>query len=57
VYLRLQPYRQGSLVTQRALKLSPRFYGLCTMIRKAGEVAYELNLLANAKIHLVFHVS
>ena len=57
VYLRLQPYRQGFLVIIRALKLSHRFYGPFTVVRKVGEVAYELNLLAIARIHPVFHVS
>jgi hypothetical protein len=57
VYLRLQPYRQGSLVTRRALKLSPRFYGPFIVIRKVGELAYELSLPANSRIHPVFHVS
>ena len=57
MYLKLQPYRQGSLVTRRALKLSPRFHGPFTVMRKVGEVAYELDLPANAKIHPIFHVS
>ena len=34
VYLRLQPYRQGSVVMRRALKLSLWFYGPFTMIKK-----------------------
>jgi hypothetical protein len=57
VYLRLQPYRKGSQVIRRALKLSHRFYGPFIVIRKVGEVAYELSLPVNARIHLVFHVS
>lgn len=57
VYLRLQPYRQNSVVIRRALKLSPLFYGPFTIIRKVGEVAYELDLLATTRIHPVFQVS
>jgi hypothetical protein len=39
------------------LKLSPTFYGPFTVIRKVGEVAYELDLPANSRIHLLFHFS
>ena len=46
VYLRLQPYRQYSLKKKGAEKLKPRFYGSYKIIRKIGEVAYELELLA-----------
>ena len=38
-------------------KLQPRFYGPFKIRKKVGEVAYELDLLANNKIHNVFHVS
>jgi len=57
VYLRLQPYRQTSVAYRRALKLAPRFYGPFTIIRKIGDVAYELDLPPDARIHPVFHVS
>jgi hypothetical protein len=44
VYLRLQPYRHNSVVTRRSLKLSPRFYGPFTVLRRIGSMAYELGL-------------
>ena len=44
VYLRLQPYRQSSLKKKGAEKLKPRFYGPYRIIRKVGEVAYELEM-------------
>jgi hypothetical protein len=57
VYLRLQPYRHTSLATRRALKLAPRFYGPYTILKKVGDVAYELDLLAHSRIHPIFHVT
>jgi hypothetical protein len=38
-------------------KLKPKFYGLYRVIRRVGEVAYELELLEGSKIQNVFHVS
>jgi hypothetical protein len=57
VYLRLQPYWQSSVAYRCTLKLSPCFYRPFSIIRKVGEVAYELDLPPEARIHPVFHVS
>jgi Integrase core domain/Chromo (CHRromatin Organisation MOdifier) domain len=58
VYLKLQPYRQVSLQGKAtAHKLKPKFYGPYEILRKIGEVAYELNLPKGSMVHPVFHVS
>lgn len=57
VYLKLQSYRQTSLQRRPAPKLAPRYYGPFVVIQKKGLVAYQLALLADSRIHLVFHTS
>jgi len=54
VYLRLQPYRQSTLKKSGVEKLKPRFYGMFRIVRRVGEVAYELELPADSKVHNVF---
>ena len=57
VYLKIQPHRQKT-ITQKALyKLGCRFYGPYQVVSKVGEVAYKLDLPAEAHIHPVIHVS
>jgi hypothetical protein len=57
VFLRLQPYRQSSLKKSGVEKLKPRFYGPYRIMRRVGEVAYELEIPKGRNIHNVFHVS
>jgi hypothetical protein len=57
VFLRLHPYRQSSLKRSRAENLKPKFYMPYRVIRRIGEVAYELDLLKGSKIHNIFHIS
>jgi hypothetical protein len=57
VFLRLQPYRQSSLKKSGTKKLKPCFYGPYKVIKRVGEVAYELELPEGSKIHNTFHVS
>ena len=57
VFVRLQPYKQSTLKRSGAEKLKPRFYGPYKVIRKVEEVAYQLELPPNKKIHNIFHVS
>ncbi|XP_071695191.1 uncharacterized protein [Rutidosis leptorrhynchoides] len=57
VYVKLQHYRQVTLRGNSFNKLSQKCYGPFIVLRKLGEVAYELQLPATTGIHPVFHVS
>jgi hypothetical protein len=57
VFLRLQPYKQNSLKANHCQKLAPKFYGPYTVLKRVGQVAYQLALPRNSKLHLVFHFS
>ena len=43
-FLRLHPYKKTSLKGKGSENLKPRFYGPHKVVRKVGEVAYELEL-------------
>ena len=53
----MHPYKQTSLKRNAAEKLKTSYYGPYKVIQKIGEVAYELELPDESKIHNVFHVS
>lgn len=55
VYLKIQPYRQKSLVRKPNEKLSARFYDPFVITQKVEAVAYKLDLPPESKIHSVFH--
>jgi hypothetical protein len=58
VYLKVQPYRQVTIQGKAGNhKLTPKYFGPFEVLKKVGEVAYELNLPKKSMIHLVFHVS
>jgi hypothetical protein len=57
VLLRLQPYRQHTVHHRVSQKLSKRYYGPFPVIRRIGNVAYELDLPPSSRIHPVVHVS
>ena len=57
VFLQLQPYKQNFLKVEHCQKLAPKFYGPYTILKRVGQVAYQLALPSQSKLHHVFHVS
>jgi hypothetical protein len=57
VFLRLQPYKQNSLKFDHFQKLAPKFYRPYTILKRVGQVAYQLYFPSHLKLHSIFHVS
>ena len=56
VYLKV-PEHSTSLLTGPVRKISPRYCGPFTIVKKVGEMAYKLDLPPTSRIHPMFHVS
>jgi hypothetical protein len=57
VFLRLQPYKQTSLKAEHCQKLTPKFYGPYIILKRVGQVSYQLSFSIHSKLHTIFHVS
>jgi hypothetical protein len=57
MFIKLQPNVQFSTVQRSNHKLSLRYFGPDSIIKKINPVAYEVKLPETSKIHHVFHVS
>ena len=56
-YLKLQPFRQTSMPSNKNGKLTFKYFGPFKITRKVGSVAYQLDLPKEARIHNTFHIS
>lgn len=57
VLMKLQPFRQTSVVNRPFRKLAMWYFGPFTVLERIGAVAYRLELLERSRIHPIFHIS
>ena len=56
VFIKVRP-RKISLILGSCAKLAPRYCGLFEILSRIGQVAYQLALPPNLRVHNVFHIS
>jgi hypothetical protein len=57
VFLQLHPYKKNSLKAECCQKLVPKIYGPYTVLKRVGQVSYQLAFPNHSKLHPFFHVS
>ena len=55
-FIKVRP-KKSSLILRSCAKLAPRYYGPFEILSKIGQVAYQLTLPPNLRVHNVFHIS
>ena len=56
VFIKVIP-KKSSLKLGSCAKLAPRYYGPFEILSRIGQVAYQLALPPNLKVHNFFHIS
>ena len=51
VFLRLQPYKKNPLNADHCHNFAPKFYGPYTILKRVGQVAYQLTFPSHSKLH------
>ena len=54
MYVKLQLYKQSTVVNSKHLKLSAKFFGPYMVVEKISVVAYKLDLPLETKVHPIF---
>jgi hypothetical protein len=57
VFLKLQPFKQHSILNASFHKLATQYYGPFEIMERISKVAYKIKLPEGSRIHNVFYVS
>ena len=55
MFIKVRP-KKSSLRLGSCVKLAPRYYGPLEILSRMGQVAYQLPLSPNLRVHNVFHI-